>query len=253
MRVLANLFHFIRSTQIYVVSYPKTGRTWLRTMIGKYLIEHYGLPETEMMKTDRLTLGAGLSKTKFTHDGAALSRRIPYTELNPSKASYREKKVLLLTRNVKDTVVSAYFQATRRRGLFDGPITTFVRDEFFGVRKILTFYKQWYENREVPDDLILLKYEDIHQNPARALETSLNFIGLQDVRMDLIRSTVEYSSFENLRKLERQRIRNSGQLDDPEAYKARQGKVGNFNQYLDDDDIAFIDESISTWGCEFIY
>ena len=28
----------------YVVSYPKVGRTWLRALVGKALVDHYRLP-----------------------------------------------------------------------------------------------------------------------------------------------------------------------------------------------------------------
>lgn len=73
------------------------------------------------------------------------------------------------------------------------------------------------------------------------------------IRMDLVQAAVEYSSFENLKKLERNRIKESGKTDDPEAYKARKGKVGNYGQYLDESDIAYIDEGIATRECNFLY
>ena len=55
---------------VVIVSFPKSGRTWLRLMIGKVLCERYGLPENEALDTFGLTKAAGLPLTVLTHDGA---------------------------------------------------------------------------------------------------------------------------------------------------------------------------------------
>ena len=49
------------ATETVVVSYPKCGRTWLRALVGKALVDHYGLPPARLLDTGGLAAMAGLS------------------------------------------------------------------------------------------------------------------------------------------------------------------------------------------------
>ena len=108
-----------------------------------------GLPESEMLRIRAVTRDSGLPLTDFWHDGSDQYHQKPYQELSSDKSFYRDKKVVLLSRDVKDTLVSAYFEATKK-GIFDGSISEFIRSDLYGAKKIVTFYKHWYENRDVP-------------------------------------------------------------------------------------------------------
>src|SRR3989442_240317 len=55
---------------VYVVSYPKTGRSWLRVMLGKAVCLGYGQPDALLLRTPRLTAAAGLRATRFSHEDA---------------------------------------------------------------------------------------------------------------------------------------------------------------------------------------
>ena len=56
------------SPTVFLLSYPKAGRTWLRALVGKALVEHYGLPEAALLDTSELTRAAGLPIAVFDHD-----------------------------------------------------------------------------------------------------------------------------------------------------------------------------------------
>ena len=34
----------------YVLSYPKSGRTWMRALLGKALVDHYRLPSGRLLE-----------------------------------------------------------------------------------------------------------------------------------------------------------------------------------------------------------
>jgi len=51
-----------RQTKIYVLSYPKCGRTWLRLMIGKALDEHYQLGIANPMELGHIPAGLGAAR-----------------------------------------------------------------------------------------------------------------------------------------------------------------------------------------------
>ncbi len=158
-------------------------------------------------------------------------------------------------RDIRDNLVSAYLQATRRINVFSGPISDFIRHDVYGVEKILAFYRIWWANRQVPAAFHFLRYEDLHRDPAGVLARVLAFIGA-DITPAGIAAAVEFCSFENLRQAEAEDrygtpVLRAGRGDDPESFKVRKGKVGNYGEYLSASDVIFIDAANAVRGCEF--
>ena len=121
----------------YVLSYPKSGRTWMRALLGKALVDHYHLSSGRLLELEEVTRLAGLPVATFYHDGSAMLDGLSWRDLRSDKSEYRDKRVLLLGRDVRDTLVSAYFHATRRLGIYEGTISSFIRDERYGADKVI--------------------------------------------------------------------------------------------------------------------
>jgi hypothetical protein len=240
---------------VAVVSYPKCGRTWLRVLVGKALCEQFGLDEAGLFKTVDLCRAAKIPLTKFVHDGAGGVAGIKWCEQERDKSRFEDKKVALLVRDPKDVVVSSYFQATKRMHAYEGTMGEFIRDECFGVRTIVTMYEIWHENRNVPRDFLLLRYEDVHRDPAGSLRSLLRFMGLEHPDEEAIAAAVRYGAFENMRRLESsgsfEHKMSPGDPGDEESYKVRKGKVGGYVDYLSPDDIAFVERVIDEAGNPF--
>jgi hypothetical protein len=241
--------------EVLVVSYPKCGRTWLRALVGRSLCRQFGLPEAGLFKTLRLSRAAGLLPTQFVHDGAGGFAGIPWDEQERDKSRFAAVKVALLVRDPRDVVVSSYFQATKRMRAHAGSIQEFIRDECFGIRTIVTMYGIWQENRHVPRDFLLLRYEEMHRDPAGCLRSLLEFMGLEHPDEAAVAAAVRYGAFENMRSLERSgtfpRKLSPGDPGDEESYKVRKGKVGGYVDYLSPDDIAYVDRVIREAGNPF--
>lgn len=240
---------------IYVLSYPKAGRTWLRALVGKLLVDAHGFSERRMLDTQALTRLARMPVIGFDHDGSAMRFNVRWQDMPTGRGVYAGKRVLLMGRDVRDNLVSAYLQATRRNGDWGDAISPFLRHDCFGVDKILAFHRIWSANRHVPADFMHVRYEDLHRDTEGTLAQVLPFLGI-DAGADAIAAAVEYCRFDNLRKAEvEQRFRGSalvpGRVDDLESYKVRKGKVGNYAEYLPPDDIAYIDAAVAERGCEF--
>jgi Sulfotransferase domain len=245
-----------RKTDAFIVSFPKCGRTWLRVLIGKAICEKFNFPDEFLIKTYEVTSKSGLLRTQLTHDHSAIIEGYRYQELPTDKSEYKNKKVVFLTRNIKDVLVSCYFQATKRVGGYSGNISDFIRNDKFGVMKIITFYNVWHENMSTPKDFLLIRYEDMHENPKKVLSATLSFLGLDVVEDDIITNAVEFARFNNMRKLEKIDFFNRSSMrpgndTDEESYKVRRGVMGGYNSYLSSDDIEFIDQVIKETGCPF--
>jgi hypothetical protein len=245
-------------TQNWVLSYPKSGRTWLRVMIGRVFVHHYRLSEDQIFDEKTMALAAGLPPVDFSHDETSNSEGRHIDNLSPTKESYAGKHVLLLVRDPRDVVVSCFFQATRRKSRYEGDIHTFIRSETHGIKKIIRYFQIWETNQSVPASFTLLKYEDMHNDSQTSLRSALNFMGAADVPDELIEEAIEFSSFEKMKEMERSNsLKNKklrpGDKNDPESFKVRKGKIGGYEEYLDDDDIAYCGEALREMDCPFGY
>jgi hypothetical protein len=237
----------------FIVSYPKTGRTWLRVMLGKALIERYGLPQSRLLDTYKASKAAGIRPIMFSHGGPRyLFDFRPFDRLSFDADLYRHKRVIHLVRDVRDTLVSYYFQLAKREMLFAGDVSAFLRDPVFGAPKIITYYTLWFRNRNVPQAFLAVSYEQMRAQPVATLARMLEFVGISEAPA-VAPAAVEFASFENMKKMEtgggfQRKMMQPGDAADKESYKVRKGKVGGFREYLSDDDLAYIDEQIAAIG-----
>lgn len=240
---------------VYALSYPKAGRTWLRALIGKLLADRLRIPERWILQTEFLTRRAGTPAVRFDHDGSDLTAGIRWQDMPRDRSRYAGKRVLLLGRDVRDSLVSAYFQATRRIHVWTDGISPFLLDERYGVDKLLAFYRIWSESRNVPAAFMFVRYEELHADTAGTLMRVLGFLGIE-ATPEAVAATVEYCRFENLQRGEAEaRFSDTalapGAKGDPESFKVRRGRVGGYRDYLSRDDIALIDAAVAARGCEF--
>jgi hypothetical protein len=126
------------------------------------------------------------------------------------------------------------------------------------VDTFIHFYNIWAMNRNIPESFMLIRYEDLHKNPACELRRVLDFLGLPDISDKIVREAVEYTRFERMQKLERQEAIKSpaltpGDKNDTESYKVRKGKVGGFTDYLDQSDSDYLNQKMKELSSYYGY
>lgn len=247
----------IRPPGRYSISYPKSGRTWLRAMIGHVLCSRTGLPLGELLNTRRLTAAAGLETLKWHHGGAALKSPCPRHDQLVFDPRFTGKSVVFVIRDPRDTLVSSYFEVTKRTASAtdgSGPIAAFVRSPDRGILKWIAFHNLWHANLANLASFHLVRYEALHADPLAALRGVLSAIGLDDVTDEELARAVEFARFENLKRLESGGLVRAAALrptdaSDPDSYKVRKGRVGGYRESLAAEDIAFIDDTLRRTPC----
>ena len=224
-------------SDVALLSFPKCGRTWLRYMLGRALAQHHGLDTDNVLQLgDLAKRSPRIPRIIIDHDDDCGYKRPE--QLRESKQKYHNKRVILLVRDPRDTIVSYYFHQTRRARLFEGSIEDFVNDPRGSLETLLRYYKIWDANRTVPRGFLLVRYEDLKVDAARELRRILDFLGIEDVRDEVVQDAVAFASFENMRKREQAQADASRDLqprvqNDTASYKTREGVVGGYRKHLD--------------------
>jgi alcohol sulfotransferase len=244
-----------------VVSFGKSGRTWLRVMISHLFRVMYGLPENAVLGFDNFhNLNKSVPKTFFTHDNYIKD----FTGDLHSKAPFYDKRVVLLARDPRDVAVSQFFQWKFRIkptkvainnyppqgsdiSLFD-----FVMGDNGGSMQAVTDYLNlWAQEVKKMQHFHLLRYEDLRARPREELRALLDFMHV-DATDAQVNAAVDYSSYENMKKMEgAQQFRLAGgrmmprDKDNPDSFKVRRAKVGGYRDYFTDEEVAAIDSRLA--------
>jgi hypothetical protein len=247
-------------TDHVLMSWGKSGRTWLRLMISRFYQLAYGIPEGRMLEFDNLhRVNPAIPRLFFTHSNYLRD----YTGDWTTKRAFYDKQVIMLVRDPRDVAVSQYFQWKFRmrpvkKLLNDYPphgaevkIFDFVMGEGAGLPAILDFFEIW--ERELPKvrASIIVRYEDMRADPAGALGRVLAFLGTPGTP-EQIESAVAYAAYDNMKQLEQKdvfwlsgiRLR-PGDRANPDSYKVRRAKVGGWRDYFDDRESAAIDAMLA--------
>ncbi len=229
-------FDKIKNNDTILVSFPKAGRTWVRLMLEQLDVN-----------------------IEFTHDGSGHVRRIPFNKLFKNKAAYNNIKVVLLVRDPRDMVVSGFFHSTKRKKVFKGTISEFIRDKRHGIRKIVQFYINWFNALQYLENILLISYEDLQENTFLELTKILEFLNIVGVNKNKIYEIIEFSKFDNMQKLEKQGFFKDtfgegltpGNKYDIDSYKTRKGKIGGFTDSLSISDIEYCNTILTKYKYPF--
>jgi hypothetical protein len=232
-------------------------------MMGRAIATHFQLQHpdllTEMLELEPLAdLHPNIPRIQVSHDDKPQWKHPQ--DIVVSKTAYTHHRVLLLVRDPRDVIVSRYFQNKYRIRdgkhidgkpitAYDGDLSSYVREPGGNLERLLTFYNVWAENRAVPQDFLVVRYEDLHTEPEVQLGRSLQFAGLEGIPTTVLDEAVEFTAFDKMHQLEASGKLAANKLkpgnpDNPESYKTRQGKVGSYTQYLSEEDIEYIHKAM---------
>lgn len=218
----------IRPTDVFLVSFPKSGNTWLRFLIANLIdpTKEWNLKNINEMipgvynHLNEINVMMGKRYIK-SHDQAF--RHYP--------------KYIYIYRDYRDVLVSYYFFLAGS-GKFKGSISDFVQSRIpssaFGtwsdhVSKALK------DNQVRPDSSLIVRYEDLELDTITQLERIATFI--QEPMKIHSSEIVEKCSFQQLKSLEKKYGR---VFDDIHRPFFRSGRSGDWKSHLSDKDVEII-------------
>jgi len=255
---------YLRSNEVYVVSFPKCGRTWLKVMICEVIYKSF--PKMEKyndVSTEKLyAIHSKIPRIVFTHDDDPQFKSP--AEILTDKSFYRYTKVIFLVRDPKDVIESWFYEYKNRieesyktpaRQLNVSSLEKFPFEEKGSLKSIVKFYNVWVANSHVPKQFLLIRYEDLQNDTLKVFRSVLSFLKLGDSVSDsILREVVSNNAFEKLKKRELEgsislgKINNefgssNGESED-NFLKVRKGKVGSYRNVFSQETISFMDNYI---------
>ncbi len=257
-----------RRARLIIIGHPKSGNTWLRTMLSRLYQVRLGMTSDFTVKADELALrnpaAPRLLATNgyYSYEGVigeALAQDAPGSDI-------RHRNIVLLARNPADIAVSWYYQFTQRQSarkrelvnaFIEHPIDRdsvtlweFVRHSDIGLPSLIDFLNVWERRLARLENAIIVRYEDLRADPARELRRIAALMG-ETFSDEELAGAVEWTSFENLKKLEVAGHFRSGGIqlldpNDPTTRKVRRGKVGGYRDDFDPQQVEELEELIAT-------
>ena len=113
-----------------------------------------------------------------------------------------------------------------------------MKHDILGFKRIIHYYNLWYDNKDVPQNFLLVKYEDLYQNGVEELLRINKFLDL-DVSRENIELVYSNSTADKMRNKEL-----SNKLDgfndfgnDRNTLKVRNAKIEGYKNELSVEDM----------------
>jgi len=251
-----------------LMSWGKSGRTWLRVMLSRAYQLMANLAADTLLDFDNLkNIDSRLPAVFFTHNNYLRD----YTGNQQSKSHFQGKRIVLLVRDPRDVAVSQYFQwqfrmRPNKKLINDYPphganidIWDFVLDKDAGVPRIVEYFNGWAQAIPELRDILVVRYEDMRREPAAALAKILAFTGTE-VTAAQVQEAVEFAALDNMKKMEQDKFFKSsgarvkpGDQDNPDSYKTRKAKVGGYRDYFTEAQCQQLEQMVATLDPMFGY
>ncbi len=238
----------LKPQDAFLASYPRSGSTWLRFILYEALSgEDAGfrkiedrLPEIHMHRGIRPILPGGGRLIK-THE------------------QYRSdyKKAVLLVRDVRDVFLSTWagFSAMGMvplvsKGDFDSFLLSFLRGKALQMGSWQEHSRSWLESPLAKNgNLLVVRYEDLRQNPEEKVGELLQFIGATP-NVEIIRRAIENNTLQQMRAKENNAKRSGEQSillgrrksEKEESRFVRKGAIGGWRGKLTDAQLKIIED-----------
>ncbi|XP_010677300.3 cytosolic sulfotransferase 5-like [Beta vulgaris subsp. vulgaris] len=253
--------HFVaKDTDLFVTSFPKTGTTWLKSLLYSVVNRSLYPPNKtpllshnphELVYDLETAVYGGNPKFPRPHQLDDLpSPRLLHSHLSyaslPKSIKTSAGKMLYICRNPLDTLVSHWH-------FYPNLIKRITGDEDYQPPDIQDFFEEfcqgtifcgpffehvlgyWKQSLEEPNKILFLKYEDLKENPSFYLKKIAEFIGMpfspQEEEEGVIKQIIDLCDINNLKELE---VNKSGLLSKMVENKVffRDGKVGGWSRYI---------------------
>jgi hypothetical protein len=189
---------------IFLVSYPKSGNTWLRFLIANAIKSYYELDREVNFFTIEDIIPAPREKTTMYQRGAFGRPELPRVLKSHSSYNPYFYRVILLVRDPRDVIVSYYnYLLYLNRLSANTSISEFIRSKKYGVNNWLQHSKSWYFQTKPSGQLVkIFRYEDLLADTEKQLFLVMELLGIH-LNEQQLKQAIELSSKDRMKASEK--------------------------------------------------
>jgi len=225
-----------RPDDIFIVTYPRSGTTWVQMIL--YLLTHDGKMDFQHISMVSPFLERFLERDIMTiaELEAYPSPRIIKSHLSYNAIPKGACKYIYIVRNGKDVLVS-YFHFYQSHLKFKGTFSEFFERFMQGKVQFKTWFKHvagWLEHKDDPN-VLLLQYEDLIHEPRGSIQKIIDFCGFNNITPEQFSAILEKSSFTFMKKHGDKFDHLTGKMLEQGSIQGvfiRQGKIGESKKLL---------------------
>lgn len=186
----------VRSDDVFLVSYPRSGNTWMRFVLGS-LIHNVDVNFDNMEEYFPDIYRNTYSQLESLKNPRYLKSHEPYDKRYP--------KVVYIVRDPRDVAISYFYwmlKFNKYEGEIDGFLDMFFDPDGISYGRWDDHYESWIENSDkVNRGVLFLRYEELIDNTIDNIKTILNFINI-NIDNDVIHNVVKRNSFSGMKNKE---------------------------------------------------
>lgn len=212
-----------RSSDLFISAYPRSGSTWLRTMLSVILwpneqltssLYNEGIPAISIRNAPRI---GALSNPRYI---------MTHGRWNPGI-----ERAIYLVRDGRDALISLYHYMTTRRGInldFENFFYWYMRRRY-GMRWE-EHVTSWLDSgqRQLGESLFVMNFESLKANTFLQMELLCQFAGIK-VDSQTLERAISLASIENMRNIEH--VESTKEIHGDASFY-RGGQSGQWENYL---------------------
>lgn len=240
----------------FLISYPKSGRTWLQRIIVETIINESKLigPIKDIYDLNQHV--SNFPRIVATHRGSCWEENLNVLNADEIKrlddSQFLLKKTVFMCRDPRDVLVSQLFHLKYRTGIKQILKKDVIESELIGLKKQVAFINKWYKYHNTnSDNVFLLTYEKLHVSTFESVKSIMAFWNIH-VSDHSIKIGIANASFQKMRSKEGRKTMTpwnyTPNTANQNSYHARKGEIGGYKNFFNNDEL----EQISNFLLEHL-
>lgn len=224
----------------FLISYPKSGRTWLQRIMVEAAMEVYQIKGPVKDIYDLQSHIPAFPKIVSTHAGSCWEEKLRIWDDQEigrlDDKAFLQKKVVHMIRDPRDVLVSQYYHMKFRTNISSIQKKHLIESRIIGLKKQIAFLNKWQQyGLTYPKHVLLVSYEELQEAPLPILVEIADFWKL-GLSKEALEKGKERAAFNRMRAKENAKTLTpwnyTPQTSNRHSYHARSGKTGEYHSFF---------------------
>lgn len=241
--------HYIRvysklsENDIILVSFPKSGNTWVRNILANYIgIQDLGKEKITFTELDNTMPGLGTDV--FFKQWDFSIPKFSATHFNYSFYFNKTRNVLIL-RDPRDVMVSYFFYINKKKNNYSfEDLYDLLIHPRFGLDNWFRHTMSWYKNVD-----FIIVYEELLESDTSIIKAMFEKFDIAYKEENLLQA-IENSRFKNFKKIEQTYGHSRPDENESDFSFARKGEAGDYKNHFNEKCHNLYDQLLKKYGFE---